>query len=107
MQGADPNSTTEFDTTPLHDAAQEGYSNAITTLVNIGADPNVKAKNGATPLHHATFNGHTEAVTALLDAGADPSIKANNIFTTFDMIDEDSPIYGTDAYWRLKEATEK
>ena len=56
------------------------------------------------PLHYAVFSGYPTAITALLDGGADPNARDENGKTALELIKEDSPIYGTDAYWRLNDA---
>ena len=43
-------------------------------------------------------------VTALLEAGADPSVRDQSDKTPGDMIPEDSPLRGSDVYWRLNDA---
>ena len=45
-----------------------------------------------------------EVVTALVNAGADPNARDGDGRTPFELIPEDSPLKGTDVYWRLNEA---
>ena len=68
-----------------------------------GADP-VNARDGdrLTPLHRAAeFSQTPETVTALVNAGA---VRDGDRRTPFELIPEDSPLKGTDVYWRLNEA---
>src|SRR5262245_52192729 len=58
--------------TPLCDAAREGNTKAIRSLVATGEDPNAASGgNDWTPLLHAIHKHQNASVTALLDAGAD------------------------------------
>ena len=50
--------------TPLHKAAANGRSEAVSILLSRGADPNIPARSGNTPLHLAACNGHTEVVSS-------------------------------------------
>ena len=60
---------------------------------------------GCTPLHAAAAFSKTLAVVqALLDASADPKARDEDGKTVFDLIPDDSPLKGTDIYWRLNEA---
>ena len=102
--GKKPKGETEGGFTPLHFAAVLGHADAIITLLNAGADLNARDQSGNTPLHGAARSGRPEAITALLDAGAHPNAKDNDGDTALDWITEDSPIHGTDAYWRLNDA---
>ena len=102
--GADPNARNEDGDTPLHIAAWNGQTEAIAALLDAGADPNARNEDGDTPLHIAAWNGQTEAIAALIDAGADPNARAENGEIPFDLISEDSPLVGTSAYWRLRDA---
>ena len=42
-------------------------------------------------------------VKALLDAGADPSVRADGGVIPVELVPDDSPLRGTDVYWRLNE----
>jgi len=72
---ADPNVTTERQTTPLHWAAEEGFLEVARLLVERGADCNRLDAEGTTPLHRAVQRGREGAVRILLEQGkADPRI---------------------------------
>ena len=56
----------------LTQAARDGRTDLIPTLVKQGADPNQRAGvNGWTPLMHAIHKNQKGSISALLDAGAD------------------------------------
>ena len=77
----------------------------VTALLNAGADPNARNELGATPLHFAARSSKTPAVvSALLDAGADPDARDQYGDTPWDVLPENSPLRGTDAYRRLNDA---
>ena len=104
--GADPNARAVDGFTPLHLAALLSQTpETVTALINAGADPNARAEFGLTPLHRAAAHSQTpEIVTALINAGADPNARDGDGRTPFELIPEDSPLKGTDVYWRLNEA---
>ena len=104
--GADPNARDGDGFTPLHRAAAHSQTpETVTALVNAAADPNARDVFGLTPLHRAAaFSQTPEIVTALVNAGADPNARNEDGDTTFELIPEDSPLKGTDVYWRLNEA---
>ena len=102
--GADHNARDERGRTPLHSAAHLGQTEAIAALLAAGADHNARNENGRAPLHSAAHLGQTEAIAALLDAGADPNAQGNGGQIPFDLIPEDSPVVGTSAYRRLRDA---
>ena len=104
--GADPNARTETGGTALHVAAMVSSTPAVVTaLLNAGADPNARNELGATPLHFAARSSKTPAVvSALLDAGVDPDARDQYGDTPWDVLPENSPLRGTDAYRRLNDA---
>ena len=78
---------------------------AMKILLKAGADPNARAELGITPLHTAALQSENPAVVeALLAAGANPKAKADGGVTPVELIPDDSPLHGTDVYWRLNEA---
>ena len=56
--------------TPLMEAAQEGYEKLVDYLIESGAKVTTVATNGDTALDLAAENGHTKICSALLKAGA-------------------------------------
>jgi hypothetical protein len=60
--------------TPIHIAAQNGYTDVVRVLIERGCNVNVKNNKGNMPMHMAMAYDYFEAVDALLAAGADPSI---------------------------------
>lgn len=72
--GADVNTRTTRDFTPLHIAAAADDIEFAQLLISKGADVNAKIDNGATPLNFATFSGckdSTNMIELLLKHGAD------------------------------------
>jgi cytohesin len=55
----------------LHEAALQGRTKFLKTLIEHGADVNHKTATGATPLHDAAIRGNVEAAQILLENGAD------------------------------------
>ena len=58
--------------TPVQMAAQRGYSEFVSVLVEAGANTNSHFSDGATPLIMVAQDGHIDAVKVLLRAKADP-----------------------------------
>jgi hypothetical protein len=55
-------------------AAQNGYADCVSLLLDKGAEPNrFNGRDGAFPLLWAAGHGHTDCVRLLLDNGADPN----------------------------------
>ena len=93
--GAKTNVRDGHGTTPLHLAAGSSETPAaLAALLDAGADPKARAEMRWTPLHMAA---------ALLDAGANPGAKDAQGKIPWDLISDDSPLKGTDAYWQLHE----
>ena len=57
--------------TPLHMAAERGWTSVVEVLVQSGAHVNVTDKVGGTPLYYAAWRGNITCVELLLKAGAD------------------------------------
>lgn len=69
--GADPNLGDADRCTPLHCAAQEGFTETVSTLLRFKADVNIAMKaSGRTPLFLASQEGYTKVVELLLNAKA-------------------------------------
>ena len=101
---ADIHARTEEGITPLHMAAIFGRSEAITLLLNAGVDVDARGEGGITPLHGAAHEGQSEAITLLLNAGADARLQDNCGLTPLDLIEEDTPLYKSSIWWRLRDA---
>ena len=90
----------------MHFAANEGHTEAITTLLEAGANPNQHTDGGYTALHIVAMGDHdVKAISALLDAGADPNQRTNGGLTPLELIKETSLIYKIDIWWRLFDAS--
>ena len=103
--GADLEARDKYGRTPLHFAAEFSETPAVVVaLLAAGADLEAQDEGGWTPLHYAAEGSKTPAVvTLLLDAGADPAAKDADGFIPWELVEDDSPLKGTDAYWRLNE----
>ncbi|MBC8481302.1 MAG: ankyrin repeat domain-containing protein, partial [Planctomycetes bacterium] len=62
----------------LREAAENGHSQTVETLINEGADVNTKYDSEYTPLHLAAKNGHIETCLKLISKGA--NINAASVF---------------------------
>jgi len=62
----------------LLEAAKQGKTITIKTMLANDANINAKDKDGLTPLMRAAYNGHVEIVEILLSNGADVNEKNNN-----------------------------
>ena len=77
----------------------------VATLLEAGASLEARAEGGWTPLHAAATLSKTSTVVAtLLEAGADPAAEDADGNTPWELIEDDSPLKGTDLYWQLNEA---
>ena len=64
--------------TPLHCAANLGFTECVELLRDAGADTNKQDDKGNTPLHHAAYFDKIEAVKTLATSGhVDFKIKVN------------------------------
>ncbi|KAK2835548.1 hypothetical protein Q5P01_016032 [Channa striata] len=71
--GADPNIRDPvLALTVTHDAAREGFVDAVRALVQHGADVNLVDEKGNLPLHLAAREGHLEVVRLLIGHTANP-----------------------------------
>uniref|UniRef100_A0ACD5YEC0 Uncharacterized protein n=1 Tax=Avena sativa TaxID=4498 RepID=A0ACD5YEC0_AVESA len=68
--GGDPAMPDERGSTPLHDVAMQGHSEAVRLLLSKGAPVDPVDHRGA-PLHLAASNDHVEVVKVLLEHAAD------------------------------------
>ena len=59
------------DKTPLHLAAELGYTEIVNSLLNAGANFDLTTNDGLSALINAAMNGHAEVVNSLIVAGAD------------------------------------
>ena len=67
----------------LLNAARNGDTPRVRTLLGSGANVEAKDKNGRTPLMLAAGNGHADAVKLLLEKGADPKARDKKGFTAY------------------------
>lgn len=84
--------------TALMDAAVQGDTKTIKTLINNGADPNLKTRSGYTALLLAASvsrttisyeNLRTDAIKVLLKNGANPNVRAEGFTPLIRAIEED------------------
>ena len=86
-------------------ASSDATAAGVAALLGAGADPNARDNFRSTPLHFAAGSSKPPAVvSALLDAGADPYATDQYGDTPWDVLPENSPLRGTDAYRRLNDA---
>jgi ankyrin repeat protein len=69
----------------IHDAALNGRSKEVETLLKSGTDPDTTDNMGRTPLMYAAFNGHIEIVGMLIRKGADVNRPDKNGMTALMM----------------------
>jgi ankyrin repeat protein len=84
--GADVNAQTAAGQTPLMEAALNGRTDIVKTLLRNSANPNAQeTTSGYTALMLASMKDHAEIVTLLLDHGADVNAqdKQGNTALTF------------------------
>lgn len=103
-------SRTNYNITPLHDAAAHSTSETVTALLKAGADSEARTEHDATPLHLAASLGKAEAIIALLNAGANAKAITEEGKTAFDLAKDNSRLTvnlnGTEALQRLKNAAQ-
>ena len=105
--GADPNARSLQGATPLHIAVSLNESSTVTVaLLEAGANTEARDQTGNTALHRAMGRFIDEApqiVEALIAAGADVRARNGQGQLAIDMIADNSPLQGTDAYWQVNE----
>ena len=69
-EGADVNKPDKNGQTPLHHAAESGYTEVAQTLIERGAKVNSKDNEGRTPLHLASRIGYAPMIDLLTAKGA-------------------------------------
>ena len=67
--------SSNYDWTPLMEAAASGHSETVDFLLQVGADLNAKASSGETALFLAASRGHVEVVRILLAKGANVDLQ--------------------------------
>lgn len=79
-KGVDPESSTSRGYSPLHCAAEKGYTEILTRLLSRGINVNGSSEIG-TPLDLAANLGQFEAMRILLDHNANPNLFSGELFT--------------------------
>jgi len=74
----DVNARNIYGNTALHTAAEYGYVDVISLLLQAGANIEMRGQDGQTPLLLATAKGHNEVVHTLLINGANPNQADND-----------------------------
>lgn len=77
--------------TPLHEAANHGFTEIVGLLTRAGADvndPGGASCGGVTALHDAAANGHFACVRLLLDSRADPNLLNSDGDTALDSLEQ-------------------
>ena len=67
------NAPNNWGNTPIHKAAEYGYTEIVKILVPLTDNPNAPNNNGETPIHKAVLNGHTEIVKILASLTDNPN----------------------------------
>ena len=70
----------------LLDAAQNGSTDVVKDLLDMGVEVDCLDGLGRTPLHLAAYQGHTDTAELLLDRGADPNLVSGNDHTPLQSI---------------------
>ncbi len=87
--GAEINSHTDRDLTPLHWAIIKGKVKIAKFLIEKGADVKTRTKGGSTPLHAAVVRGYTEIARFLIQKGVDMNAKNHKGQTALDLAKSD------------------
>ncbi|KAF2104054.1 hypothetical protein NA57DRAFT_70266 [Rhizodiscina lignyota] len=85
-----------YNKTPLIRAAEKGYYDYVSDLIQRDADVNAQDRFGHTSLHYAAENGHLSVTKLLLRAGGDPTIKDTSGSTPLDTAEQVSQHRGFD-----------
>ena len=62
-----------FGETPIHSAAEKGYTKIVKALIKCTDDPNPPNNRGETPIFKAAYYGHTEILKSLIECTDDPN----------------------------------
>lgn len=105
--GASVNARDTVGATALMRAARHNDNPAtLRVLLDAGADINARNNFGETALMLAAHRNRNPAVlNALLDGGADATIVDNSGRRAIDYARENEHLHGTDAFWRLHDAS--
>ena len=105
--GANLTARDEHGLTPLMFAAARNQNSAVVlALLDAGANLEASAEGGIKPLMAAArWNENPEVLQALLDAGADAKATDQWQRRAIDYARENEHLQGTDAYWRLNDAS--
>ena len=74
----------QLPTTPIHAAAQAGYTEVLRLFLDRGLKVDLKLQDGSTPLILAASSGKAETVTLLLDHNADMTLIRGRSAECFD-----------------------
>jgi ankyrin repeat protein len=72
----------------LHEAAEEGYRDAVAALLAGGCDPNMPDGKGRVALHYAMENGEVEISEMLLRGGGSLAIRDAKGETPVDALED-------------------
>jgi len=78
MLGADVNTKTKYDDTPLHIAASKDRIDIFELLLNAGADPTIQNVQGLTSIHVACMN-HNSKIIEFIQKKVDEGLNRNTI----------------------------
>ncbi|KAL0164099.1 hypothetical protein M9458_039852, partial [Cirrhinus mrigala] len=78
--GSDANATEKEKKTPLHLAAMEGHTKAVSALLAGKAKVGAKDMDGCSPLHYAARNGKERAAAVLLASGKSKIVDDKNVW---------------------------
>ncbi len=84
--GANPDSRTHLERTPLVQADDGMAVDAIHALVNAGANVNAQDSSGYSALHWSATRGHIETTRALLECGANAELRTSDGETALHLV---------------------